>query len=99
MLLKVGVNFDPDQKLLPVLRAVSKVFKKHGHLMIITSMKDREHSAGSLHYVGKAFDLRVKHIEDVIHKQELFEDINEAIYPFHGIIIEEPTHWHIQVNK
>lgn len=98
MLLKVGTNFEPHEKLLPVLRGVELVFKQHQTLMIITSMKDREHSPGSKHYVGKAFDLRIKHVTNKTKLSKLFTDIEDAIFQHGAVIIQEPTHWHIQVN-
>ena len=97
MLLKVGTNFQPHENLLPALRAVDNIFKHHGQMMIITSLKDREHSAGSKHYIGKAFDLRIRHIGEQYNFQSLYEDIENALTGF-GKIIDEKTHWHIEVN-
>lgn len=97
MLLKVGVNFDPHQSLRPILKAVHTICQVNNVLMIITSMKDRAHSPGSKHYYGQAFDLRKKHIRDPIKEKKIFFEIQKAISGI-GKIIDEPTHWHIEVN-
>lgn len=97
MLLKVGTNFEPHETLLPLLKIVEASFKSHQLLMIITSLKDREHSAGSKHYVGKAFDLRIKHSKNPFQLVDLFKDIESKIEG-KGKIIDEKTHWHIEAN-
>lgn len=40
------------------LMIVREVFREHNCEMTVTSVTDGTHSAGSLHYVGHAFDLR-----------------------------------------
>ena len=38
------------------------VYAKLGYPLIITSVCDRRHSSGSLHYVGLAVDFRTRHL-------------------------------------
>ena len=44
------------------LMIVREVFREHNCEMTVTSVTDGTHSAGSLHYVGHAFDLRLYNI-------------------------------------
>lgn len=98
MLLKIGTNYSPHEELLPLLKAAEAAFKKHDQLMVITSLKDREHSPGSKHYIGKAFDVRTKHIKDSGTQTLIFSAIQQSIRG-KGIILQKPTHWHIQVSE
>lgn len=93
MLLKIGTNFEPHEKLLPVLRAVSTLFKEHKSFMVITSLKDREHSPSSKHYIGQAFDVRKKHLDESVINQ-ISTDLNHI----DAKVIDYDTHWHIEVK-
>jgi len=96
MLLKIGVNFEPDKTLRTALWETQKVFREHNKLMIITSLKDREHHPRSLHYYGQAFDIRIKHLEpielDAIRDKLIF-----VLEPEYKVLLEK-DHIHIEVN-
>jgi hypothetical protein len=93
MFLKIGTNFDPHQSLLPALRGVSDLFKKHKIFLVISSLKDREHNPDSKHYVGKAVDITKKHLTE-----EQVTQINDEIDQLAAKVIHYKTHWHIQVD-
>jgi hypothetical protein len=97
ILLKIGVNYDPDVKLLTALRLTHEIFKKHNTILVITSLKDRSHSSGSLHYAGLAFDIRIRHIPDPIVVDRIIGDMRTLLEPDY-IVIPEATHIHVQVN-
>lgn len=98
ILLKVGVNYDPDVKLLTALKLTHEIYKKHRHLLVITSLKDRAHSnAGSLHYAGLAFDCRTSHIVDPLILDAIVQDMKDLLEPDY-IVINESSHIHVQVN-
>lgn len=67
-----------------------------GHVMVITSIRDGKHMKGSLHYVGKAFDIRSRNMSDselttFIHlvKQECDSRLD---------IVKESNHIHIEYD-
>ena len=97
ILLKVGVNYDPDVKLLTALRITHEIYKKHNTLLVITSLKDRAHSTGSLHYCGMAFDTRIRHIVDPLVVDRIVNDMRTLLEPDY-IVIPEANHIHVQVN-
>ena len=96
MLLKVGVNFEPDRLLLYALRETQEVCDILGVQFIITSMRDREHSPGSKHYVGQAFDMRKKHMNRS-QVTSLLAQLEMKIGDLYDIV-EETTHIHIEVR-
>jgi hypothetical protein len=97
ILLKIGVNYDPDVKLLTALRLTHEIFKKHNTLLVITSLKDRSHTAGSLHYAGLAFDSRIRHIPDSVIVDRIVDDMKKLLQPDY-LVFQESTHIHVQVN-
>jgi hypothetical protein len=99
MLLKIGTNYSPHEELLPLLEGAHQVFKRFDKLMVITSLKDREHSPGSQHYIGKAFDLRKKHIKDPDDIEQINQALQQMVMRHNGLVIEKHSHWHIQVKK
>ena len=63
MITKPGVSVTGLQpEALYGLIVVREVFREHNCEMTVTSVTDGTHSAGSLHYVGHAFDLRLYNI-------------------------------------
>jgi len=95
MLLKIGVNYSPHENLLEILKIVETIMRTNNQLMVITSLKDREHSPGSKHYIGKAVDIRNRHIKDDNLYDEIFNEIYDSIQPI-GKISDHETHWHIE---
>ena len=69
------------------LMVVQSEYEKHGqdHRVVITSALDGKHSAGSLHYVGYAVDIRMplESVDAIIHHIKLglgydFDVVNEG---------------------
>lgn len=59
---KVGVKLRGLQpQMLVALMVAKQVFDQWQLDLVVTSANDSEHSTNSLHYAGKAFDLRTKH--------------------------------------
>lgn len=98
MLLKVGVNFEPDISLREALKVGHEVFKTYNELFIITSLKDREHEPGSLHYYGKAYDCRIRHVSDPDKLERIYSSLATALYPRFNVL-RYPTHFHIEVDE
>lgn len=82
--------------LVPELRdklpALDQVYAEFGTEMVITSGKDGKHSEGSLHYEGKAVDLRIWNVLQV-----LVEKLHEELGPDYEVILEK-DHIHIELD-
>lgn len=97
MLLKPGVNFEPANELLEALKVAHEIFKEENQLFVITSLKDREHAPNSLHYVGKAFDCRIRHIRDPHILEKIHSRLVTALSERYVVLLK-PTHIHIQTK-
>ena len=61
MKLKDGVTLAGiDIRMRIALIAAEKIWQKLGQELVVTSARDGEHSAGSLHYYGLALDFRTR---------------------------------------
>ena len=61
---KEGVKFEGVQPVLwDGLLTVAVVYHTCGYPLVVTSLTDGQHMEGSLHYVGKAADLRTRHLK------------------------------------
>lgn len=65
---KQGVQGDLSPKTQKVFGRVAKVYERYGEPMFVTSIRDGNHSAGSFHYIGDAFDIKYA---DIIPEQEI----------------------------
>lgn len=67
--------------------------------LVITSAHDGEHKEGSLHYVGKAVDLRT-HDLGAAAKLNWFRLLGRALNPlgFDVILERDPEHLHIEFD-
>ena len=94
-MLKKGVSVNGIKgEIVIALIICSNIFHKYGMDMIVTSCTDGNHGRGSLHYVGYAVDLRIRHLS----KSQLdliLRDIKEALTIEYDIVLE-PTHIHIE---
>ena len=71
-----------------------QIYAKYGYDCIITSIVDGTHSRQSLHYVGFAIDLRIRHMEEP-HKEEIFKEIKKALTTDYDVVLHS-THIHIE---
>ena len=96
--LKLGVDlhgcapvvFDMIAKCHPVM-------SRYGEFWV-TSAKDGTHKETSLHYQGKAIDIRTRHMKphEVL---EAAQDIKRALGPGYDVVIEHaPPHLHIEYD-
>lgn len=76
------------------LTIVANVFAEHGQDLVITSVTDGKHMEDSLHYAGRAADVR-KPAYTHIHK--LVDDIAIALGDSFDVVLE-PTHIHIEYD-
>ena len=90
MWIKQGVLGDLHQVARKGLGRVAGALEKFNTDIYITSLRDGNHSVGSLHYDGLAFDMRYP---DGI----LFEDIKKALGPGWDVVYED-THIHCEYD-
>lgn len=91
-----GVKYEPHIFLRKALKVAHGVFKAEGCLFVVTSLADREHSPGSLHDYGLAFDCRISHIDS--------DTIDVIVGKLKSMLIDydvilESTHIHIEVKE
>lgn len=93
---KEGVRIDgirPEAVL--GIAVAHSVYAQRGYpVMVVTSVVDGQHSAGSLHYSGNAFDLRTRTL-----RQEDINSVAEAIrnaLPREFDVLVESTHIHVE---
>lgn len=80
-----------------VLAAVSAlcVLDRHGgYSTVITAGLDGKHAAGSLHYVGLAFDLRCSGVPEE-KRAAVLRDLQEDLGADYDVIYEV-DHWHVE---
>lgn len=78
---------------LAVLRA-DALFAAQGVDCWITSVNDSTHMVGSKHYIGRAVDLRTKHVAD---PAPIATALRSALGP-QFTVIDEGDHIHVQFN-
>lgn len=71
------------------------VWQKFGmQKLTITSARDGKHKTNSLHYTGKAFDLRTKDVPDAVAMREVLQQ--RLGHDFDVIL--EPDHIHVEYD-
>lgn len=71
------------------------VWKKHGmEALTITSARDGAHKKNSLHYHGKAFDLRTRDVADAVAMRE---ELQQRLGLDFDVILE-PDHIHVEYD-
>lgn len=80
---------------------VVSIFERHGYGWAITSAVGRKHMDKSLHPVGFAIDYRSKHLPNTSVKQQLFQELKQAL-PCCDLLLEdldgEQEHYHIEFD-
>ena len=72
--------------------ATELIASLEGKDCIITSGRDGEHSPNSLHYIGDAVDIRIKHLRN----PRLIADALRASLPGKFDVVLEADHIHIE---
>lgn len=114
MLLKPGIDFSRmGRKCRKSLFTVSEVYQSFGLEPVITSINDRDHGPGSLHYANDAYDLRVArrcallpgffddHSDNVIEWASIEFDIYQKIKAKLGPqfdVVKESDHIHVEYD-
>jgi hypothetical protein len=88
----VGIN----PELVLAYCIAQQVYAEYGAECIITSVKEGKHGWGSLHYVGLAIDLRIRHLEEG-HAELIAADLRDKLGPQFDCVLEK-THLHLELQ-
>ena len=98
MKIKRGASLQGLQyEMRPVLIAADKIWKKHGKELVVTAGTDGTHSAGSLHYYGRAVDLRTYYFSKET-KEAVYLALSEALPACDYDVVKEKTHIHVEYD-
>ena len=84
--------------LLDALHDVDRLFEQHSSPCVITSAWDGKHSTKSLHYEGKAVDLRTWYLKDSELFAQALQDHLNRIYARTFDVVFEPDHIHLEYD-
>lgn len=97
MKIKAGANIQNiDVRMRPVLIAAERIWKEHGQELVVTCGLDGTHSAGSLHYYGRALDFRT-HYFDIYVSQEIVNELRAALGSDYDVVLES-DHIHVEFD-
>ncbi len=97
MKIKDGANIHGlDIHMRPVLIEADRIWKNNGQEAVVTSGLDGVHSAGSLHYYGRAVDFRTRYFDE-LHKRKVAKLLREALGGSYDVI-EHSTHIHVEYD-
>lgn len=102
MRLKPGVRLVGLQPQIVLAMLVTEgVYWELGHEFVVTSCNDSKHGDKSLHYEGRAFDARSKHVP-VDHKQLLLDRLREQLGADFDVLMEfvgkDNEHLHVEYD-
>jgi hypothetical protein len=83
------------------LAAAAAVFAELGLALIVTSLNDGHHRDGSLHYAGRAADVRSKHVP-AGNREQVYHDLAAALGPAWDVVFEDRggpnEHYHLEYD-
>ena len=100
---KEGVRFrDLWPEIYLIFGVIDDLFRRHGVQAVITSAQDSTHGANSLHYKGRALDLRTKHLSSNAAKRALVAELASLLGPDYDVILENvgglQEHLHVEYD-
>ena len=83
-----------------IAHIVSEVFKRHGKRFVITSTTDGKHLKHSAHWIGEAFDCRIRHIPHG-DRELLYTEIQHELACIQSKyqVIWESDHFHLGLTR
>lgn len=97
MRLKAGVVFSVVPSVARRLHVIESIYERVcGREMVITSVSDGVHRAGSRHYTGEAFDIRTRDLEvEVV--LSLVRELKAALGKSFDVVLEV-DHVHVEYD-
>jgi len=94
-LLKQGVSINGVKpEIVFAIDVVSGIYESFAAELVITSINDSKHGYGSLHYIGYAFDCRIRNVEEG-QIQHLVPEIKQKLGNDFDVLLEK-DHIHIE---
>jgi len=87
--IKQGVIGDLQTVTQKGLGRVAKLYSSHGEDLFVTSLREGNHSKGSLHYIGLAFDIRPGNVST---------DLIRIALGSHWDVVNEGNHIHCEYD-
>lgn len=95
---KDGVNLSNiHEKMWSAVDKIAKVYSNHGVECVITSGRDGTHSAHSLHYAGKALDIRTNNIGSSADMAKIFQETKSSLGEEFDVVLEK-DHLHVEYD-
>ena len=96
--LKPGVLFEEiHERIVEALPTLERIYAHFGKTLVITSARDGKHKAGSLHYEGKAIDLRTRDFTPLRRQDVHFECQNQLGVDFDVVLEKDHIHCEFDV--
>lgn len=93
---------DAAPELLEAIAICARVLGRHRLPAVITSLNDARHRKGSLHYIGRAADLRSKHVPRQI-LEAVYQELRQATGRGVRVLLESRDsvneHFHIEITE
>lgn len=89
-----------DINMRPVLLHAEDIWDRFGEELVVTGALDGTHSAGSLHYYGRALDFRTRYFgkEEALAVANTLRDTLDQLYPDTYDVIAHGTHIHVEYD-
>lgn len=84
-----------DTSMLKAMLAIDQIWREFGMSeFVVTSAIDSTHKPGSLHYSGKAIDIRSRNVPDVFG---MADELRHELGDDYDVVVE-PDHIHIEYD-
>jgi hypothetical protein len=94
---KPGVSGTPSTQISYAISVAERIYAGLGYDLVVTSLRDGQHSASSLHYSGNAVDLRTNTL-NASQRQSVYQAIRAELYSRGYDVILESDHLHIEYD-
>lgn len=97
MILKTGVRLTGiTPQIVLAMFVTAEIYQRYGQELVITSVNDSKHKAGSKHYEGNGFDCRTSYFT-LSSQKTIIEKLKERLDESYDIVLEK-DHIHIEYD-